>query len=95
MNRNPEIRGIMKYWKPGEDDRVLLKDRGLPRRYVDLFLDALWRVVSTRRRTKFVGFGAFEWRPWRKRLPTGKMVETWRLAFKPGRYLPKYKGETR
>lgn len=95
MNMDPDLRGITKYWKPGEDDRELLRRRAgrLPRRYVDLFLHGLWSLVSSRRRTKIVGLGSFEWKPWKNRLPTGKFVETWRLAFKPSRYLPKYKGE--
>lgn len=100
MNRNPDCSGISRYWKPGEDDRCALHAAvrrrlgpATPRYQVDAFLDSLWEVLSGRRRTKFVGVGAFEWRPWRKRIPTGRMVETWRLAFKPSRYAEKYKGE--
>ena len=93
MNRNPDTRGICRYWKPGEDDRVLLAEAsGLPRESVDLALAGLWKVLSSRRRTKLVGFGVFEWRPWRRPLPTGRMLETWRLAFKPSRYAKKWRG---
>lgn len=93
MNPNPDLSGITKYWKPGEDDRELLRRHagGLPREHVDAFLRGLWNLVSSRRRTRLVGFGAFEWRPWRNRLPTGRFVETWRLAFKPSRYARKFK----
>ena len=101
-NRNPRQDGITKYWKPGEDDRpALLKylrldgGRRAGRGHVDGFLSGLWRMLSSRRRTKFVGFGVFEWKPYRRRLPTGKTVETWRLAFKPSRYARKYGGGAR
>lgn len=94
-NHNPVQTGITKYWVAGEDDRCALRQATKqPRRLIDLMLDGLWTLISTRRRTKFVGFGVFEWRPYRRRLPTGKMVETWRLTFKPSRYVSKrYKGE--
>jgi len=92
-NRDPRQDGITKYWKPGEDDRELLRLRmGAAREHVDGFLEGLWGLLRSRRRTKFVGFGVFEWRPYRRRLPTGRMVETWRLAFKPSRYAGKYGG---
>lgn len=94
MNSCPDTSGITKYWKRGEDDRLdLAKASGLAEREVDRALDGLWSVILSRRRTKFVGFGTFEWRPWRRRIPTGKAVEAWRLAFKPSRYAKKYKGE--
>ena len=92
-NRSPEQSGITKYWVPGEDDRCALRQvTKQTKERVDLMLDGLWELVRSRRRTKFVGFGVFEWRPYRRRLPTGRMVETWRLAFKPSRYAEKYKG---
>lgn len=99
-NRNPRQTGITKYWKPGEDDRGELLSlvrlepgtRRATRGHVDGFLRSLWSMLGSRRRTKFVGFGVFEWKPYRRRLPTGRMVETWRLAFKPSRYTEKYDG---
>ena len=95
MNLDPSIRGITKYWRAGADDRALLAKAagGLPGRYVDAFLAGLWELVSRRRRTKLVGFGVFEWRPWRRRLPTGRKVSTWRLVFKPSRYSRRYDGD--
>lgn len=93
MNRDPNYNGITRYWKPGEDDRLLLaKETRLSFASVDMFLDGLWRLVSSRRRTKFVGVGVFEWRPWRCRLPNGKHVRTWRLVFRPSRYAERYRG---
>lgn len=93
MNRNPNTAGISRYWKPGEDDRRALMDATrFGRDCVDVFLRGLWRVVSGRRRTKFVGFGVFEWHPWRNRLPTGRVVKAWRLSFKPSKYVRRYKG---
>lgn len=95
MNRHPKTQGITGRWMKGLDNRVELQwFAGMaPRRRVDGFLEGLWRLVASRRRTKFVGFGVFEWRPYRKRLPTGRTVETWRLAFKPSRYAKRYKGD--
>lgn len=94
MNMDPDIRGITKYWRPGKDDRELLRKRtgGLPKRHVDLFLHGLWSLVSSRRRTRIVGFGTFEWKPCRRRLPTGRTVDTVRVVFKPSRYAKKYNG---
>lgn len=93
MNGNPNTLGISKYWKPGEDDRcALMGATRVGRDRVDAFLRGLWRIVSARRRTKFVGFGVFEWKPYRRRLPTGTMIETWRLVFKPSRYVKRYNG---
>ena len=93
MNRRPDQSGITKYWRVGEDDRCDLRQRtALSDSVVDRMLKGLWETIRSRRRTKFVGFGVFEWRPYRRRLPTGRMVETWRLAFKPSRYAEKYKG---
>lgn len=100
MNVRPNMSGISRYWKKGEDDRELLaKSLGLRpdddgnRRLVDFFLDGLLSTVKSRRRTKFVGFGIFEWKRWNNRIPTGRFVETWRLTFKPGRYVKgKYNG---
>lgn len=92
-NRNPRQSGITKYWRVGYDDRCVLQQvTRQPKERIDTFMDGLWAVISTQRRTRFVGFGVFEWKPYRRRLPTGRMVETWRLAFKPGRYLEKYNG---
>lgn len=86
--------GIAKRWVPGEDDRVwLMHYSGLTRKQTDRALDGLWRLIVSRPRTKIVGFGVFRWAPWRKRIPTGEFVETWRLAFKPSRYVKKYNGE--
>lgn len=101
MNRRPNTTGITKYWVDGEDDRVALLARlrlgfggaRVKRGHVDEFLGALWDVLTSRRRAKFVGFGVFEWKPYRRRLPTGRMVETWRLAFKPSRYAKRYDGK--
>ena len=89
--------GITKRWVDGEDDRALLAAK-VPlstRASTDLFLDGLWELVASRRRTKFVGFGVFEWHPWRNRLPTGKVVKAWRLSFKPSKYVRRYKGRAR
>lgn len=98
--KQPNMTGIERRWKPGEDDRIRLAeklyrnpDSGTNRAVIDEFLDALLSLVKSRRRTKFVGFGVFEWKPWRNRIPTGKRVSTWRLTFKPGRYVKgKYHG---
>lgn len=96
MNRNPNTAGITKYWVKGSDDRgLLMKSCGCSAEATDRFLDGLWRLLTRRRRTKFVGVGVFEWRPWRNRLPSGRMVETWRLAFRPSRYAKRYGGEGR
>ena len=101
MNRKPNMSGIDRYWKKDEDSRMDLARRMFGgkefppdyREQVDRFLDSLMSLVKSRRRTKFVGFGSFEWHPWKNRIPTGRMVETWRLAFKPGRYVKgKYDG---
>ena len=100
MNLKPNISGISRYWKEGEDDRrEVAKSLGLKpdnrsdRKLVDFFLEGLLATVTSRRRTKLVGFGDFEWKKWNNRLPTGRFVETWRLTFKPGRYVKgKYDG---
>lgn len=96
----PNTEGISRYWKKGEDDRaVLLREMygatpdPADKPQVDQFLAALLNVVKRRRRTKFVGIGVFEWKPWNNRLPTGERVKTWRLTFKPSRYVKgKYHG---
>lgn len=81
-------KGISKRWVPGRDARVDIREAsGLSRVAVDKVLDALWRHVVSNPRTKIVGIGVFEWRRWRHPIPTGRMVETWRLAFKPSQYL--------
>ena len=97
MKTKTDRSGIEKRWVAGEDDRVwLAKYSGLTRSQTDRALEGLWRLLVSKPRTKFVGFGAFEWKPWRNRIPTGKFVETWRLAFRPCRYASrKYKGEDR
>lgn len=87
MNSNPQMQGISRYWKEGEDDRLAVEAySGASRKSIDSVLDALLETVCSRRRTKIVGFGVFEWKPWNKRLPTGKRVHAWSLKFKPGRY---------
>lgn len=93
MNSSPDTSGIRKRWVPGEDDRVDLKrNSGLSPAQVDRALAGLWKTILSKPRTKIVGFGTFEWKFWRRRIPTGRMVETWRLAFKPSRYAKKYGG---
>ena len=91
MNRIPDTSGISRYWKPGEDDRISVREGcGLSRKTVDAVIAAMLETILSRRRTKLVGFGVFEWRRLKgKKLPTGGMVDTWRLAFKPGRYVRK------
>lgn len=97
-NRNPNTSGINRYWVEGEDDRCAIETKcieahtGLDRADIDAVLSALLDVVVHNRRTKIVGFGVFEWSPWRAHLPSGKTVETWHLAFKPCRYKEKYNG---
>ena len=93
MNRKPNTSGIDKRWKEG-DGRVRLAellflnpDSGHARAKVDGFLEAFRKLVWGRRRTVIVGFGTFEWRKWKNRIPTGERVETWRLAFKPGQHM--------
>lgn len=94
MNPNPRTAGISKYWKAGEDDRCLLAEScGLEPGQIDAVLLGLGGLLATRRRTKLVGFGVFEWLPWRRRIPTGRVVETWKLAFRPSRYARKFKGD--
>lgn len=84
---------IDKRWKKNDGRTRLAEllmlnpDNGGSRQKVDSFLDALLRLVRTRRRTMLVGFGVFEWRRWKHPIPTGKTVETWRLAFKPSKYV--------
>lgn len=95
MKAKTDMSGIERRWVPGEDDRVWLSHySGLTRRQTDRALTGLWQLLVSKPRTKFVGFGTFEWKRWRNRIPTGRFVETWRLAFRPCRYAPlKYKGE--
>lgn len=96
MNAKPDTTGISRYWKAGEDDRVLLKGRlpGMSKPAIDRVLAAIMETVCSRRRTKIVGWGVFEWKRWNNRIPTGEFVETWRLSFKPGRYVKgKYDGK--
>ena len=93
MNANPDLTGISRYWKDGEDDRVVIHAAcQVPPDTIDDVLSAIQKVVTSRRRTKIVGFGVFEWKPWRNRIPTGRFVKTWRLSFKPCRYAGKFKG---
>lgn len=87
MNRDPVTKGINKHWVPGVDDKVLIaKYSKLDQDQVDAAISALWRVLTTKKKSVLVGFGTFEWKRWHNRLPTGKFVKTWRLAFKPCRY---------
>ena len=97
MKAKTDMSGIERRWVPGEDDRVWLAQySGLSRKQTDKALAGLWQLLVSKPRTKFVGFGTFEWKRWRNRIPTGRFVETWRLAFRPCRYAPeKYKGEKR
>ena len=86
MNNKPNISGITRYWKPGEDDRILImQESEVSRGTVDRVLNAFQRVIFSRPQTKIVGFGKFSWKRWHNRIPTGEFVETWRLAFKPSK----------
>lgn len=101
MKKTPNMSGIDRRWNPAEDDRRLLEAKLLERGFdsyelrgkIDCFLDALIDVVNSNKRVKLVGVGTFQWMPWRNRIPTGKIVETWHLAFKPCRYRGKYNGD--
>lgn len=101
MNSKPDVSGISRYWKRGEDDRRVLArvlkmnpDDETNRNLIDFMLEGLLKTIKSRKRTKIVGFGVFEWLRWNNRLPTGQRVETWRLTFKPGRYVKgKYNGD--
>ena len=94
-NRNPNTSGLERRWKPGEDDRVDLRDGcGVPRSHVDAVIDALQDLLLSRRRVKIVGFGSFEWKPWNNRLPTGARASSWRLVFRPSKYARRYNGDT-
>lgn len=94
MKAKTDMSGIERRWVPGEDDRVWLSHySGLTRKQTDRALTGLWQLLVSKPRTKFVGFGTFEWKRWHNRIPTGEFVETWRLAFKPSRYVKKYNGE--
>ena len=97
MKGRIDTSGIERRWVAGEDDRIWLsRYSGLSKAQTDRALNGLWKLLVSKPRTKFVGFGVFEWRPWRNRIPTGEFIETWRLAFRPSRYAKtKYKGETR
>lgn len=91
MNKEPDTTGISRYWKAGEDARVDIHAVcHVEPDVIDGVISALQKVVTSRKRTKIVGFGVFEWKPWRNRIPTGRFVETWRLSFKPCRYAGKY-----
>jgi hypothetical protein len=101
-NKKPNTSGITRYWAPGHDARCLLEDELLARgcepdglkERIDGFLDALMAVVGGNRRSVFVGVGAFAWSPWTARLPDGRRVETWHLAFKPSRYVEKVRAKS-
>lgn len=84
--------GITRYWKRGEDDRTEVRRRcpGMEKDTIDRVLRALFATIVSKRRTKLVGYGVFEWKPWNNRLPTGQFVKTWRLAFRPARGMRKY-----
>lgn len=93
MNIEPDTSGISRYWKSGEDNRVDIHAVcQVEPDIIDDVISAIQKVVTSRRRTKIVGFGVFEWKPWRNRIPTGRFVDTWRLSFKPCRYAKKFKG---
>lgn len=99
-NRHPNMSGIDRHWRRGEDARVLVAEamRADPRdprvrESVDSVVSALLDTVMSNRRVKVVGFGVFNWIKWRNRVPTGETVDTWRLTFKLARKLKgKYKG---
>lgn len=100
-NRNPNTSGITKRWQPGYDARCLLEKRLLSRCFdphdirwkINTFLEELMDVIVHNRRTRIVGFGVFEWKPWNGRLPTGERVSTWSLTFKPCRHKERYNGD--
>lgn len=98
-NLNPNTSGINRYWVEGEDDRHAIEAKcienraGLFRKDIDAVLSALMDVIVHNRRTKIVGFGVFEWKPWNGRLPTGERVSTWSLTFKPCRHKERYNGD--
>lgn len=92
MNRHPDTTGITKRWTEEDARREILKECGTvcgPDQ-VDRVLLALSKVITRSRRTKIIGFGVFEWKLWKNRIPTGRFIETWRLAFKQSRYSEKY-----
>ena len=93
MNPNPDTKGIVRKWSP-EDARCDIYNAcpGVTTEQIDMVLGALQRTLASRARTKIVGFGVYEWKRWRNRIPTGKFVDSWRMAFKPSRYAPKYQG---
>lgn len=95
MNSRPNTSGIDRKWEPGFDDRVRLLPRckGVGRKELENVLTALSEMLAENRRVRFVGFGVFEWKPWNKRIPTGKSVKAWHLSFKPSRYTTRYKGD--
>ncbi len=87
MNRFPNTFGIDRHWKDG-DARVEIRERcGLDPSTVDKVLAALWETLLSRKLTRIIGFGAFEWVPWKcfskKR---GTTIDTWRLSFRLNRY---------
>lgn len=92
MNKHPDTTGITKRWTDEDARREILKESGCNPEQVDRVLLALSKVITRNRRTKIIGVGVFEWKPWKNRIPTGRFVETWRLAFKLSRYTNKYKG---
>lgn len=49
---------------------------------VSAFIRALADTVEERRVTSLKGLGVFEWLPWKGRLPTGRLVSSWRLVFR-------------
>lgn len=46
------------------------------------FTRALRDTIVSRRRTELRGLGVFEWKPCRKKIPTGTYVNSWRLVFR-------------
>ena len=52
MNRIPDTSGISRYWKPGEDDRISVREGcGLSRKTVDAVIAAMLETILSRRRT--------------------------------------------
>ena len=45
------------------------------------FLRALAETVGSRKRTVLKGLGVFEWKPWNRRIPTGRTVSSQHLFF--------------
>lgn len=60
---------------------------------ITTFLMSLRDLIAGARRTELRGLGVFEWKPcYGKRLPGGRVVDSWRLTFRLCRG-HRYKGE--